>query len=55
MNEQAKEARKKYYAAWRAKNRDKVRQYNARYWARRARQEALQAQNRQQEVKADGE
>ena len=43
MNEQMKnakeagrQARNAYNRAWRAKNRDKVRQYNETYWARKA-------------------
>ena len=34
--EAARQARNAYARAWRAKNRDKVRQYNADYWARKA-------------------
>lgn len=30
------EARKEYYKNWRAKNSDKVKQYNRRYWERKA-------------------
>ena len=32
----AKEEKARYQREWRAKNRDKVRAINARYWARRA-------------------
>lgn len=28
--------RREYYRQWRAKNKDRVREYNARYWAKRA-------------------
>ena len=35
---QAREARNAYYRNWRAKNRDKVKKYNADYWARKAAQ-----------------
>lgn len=28
--------RREYYRQWRAKNKDRVREYNARYWKRRA-------------------
>lgn len=38
MNEKAKEARRAYTNAWRAANRDKVREYNNRYWERKAEQ-----------------
>ena len=34
--EAARQARNAYARAWRAKNPDKVRQYNADYWARKA-------------------
>ena len=34
--EAARQARNAYAREWRAKNRDKVRQYNADYWARKA-------------------
>lgn len=32
--------RRAYQRAWRAKNRDRVRQYNADYWRRRAARQA---------------
>lgn len=34
--DKAAEARRAYYRAWRAANKDKVRQYNERYWQRKA-------------------
>ena len=34
----AREERNSYQREWRAKNKDKVRAINARYWAKRARQ-----------------
>ena len=34
--EAGRQARNAYAREWRAKNRDKVRQYNADYWARKA-------------------
>ena len=43
MTDKGRESRRKYYAEWRAKNRDKVREYNARYWAKRAEREAQNA------------
>lgn len=43
MNASARESRKKYYAEWRAKNRNRVKEYNARYWAKRAEREAKAA------------
>ena len=34
----ADEARRAYYRAWRTANRDKIREYNERYWQRKAEQ-----------------
>lgn len=39
MSDVAKESRRAYYKAWRAKNKDRIRDYNARYWAKRAERE----------------
>lgn len=36
MESAAAEARRAYLREWRAKNKDRVRAYNARYWAKRA-------------------
>ena len=36
MSDAAKEARRAYLREWRAKNKDRIRDYNARYWAKRA-------------------
>lgn len=33
MTEAAKEARRAYQREWRRKNRDKVKEYNAKYWS----------------------
>lgn len=49
MDTMATESRKKYYAEWRAKNKDKVREYNARYWAKRAEREAKATGQEQKE------
>lgn len=38
MDEKAKKARQAYANAWRAANKDKVREYNQRYWKRKAEQ-----------------
>jgi hypothetical protein len=38
-----RQARNAYNRAWRAKNRDKVRQYNESYWARKAAQNGEEA------------
>ena len=49
MTEQAREARRAYKREWNARNRDKVREAQARYWERKA-QQAAQDQQRQQET-----
>lgn len=36
MTEQAKEARKAYKREWYRKNPDKIKEYQARYWERKA-------------------
>lgn len=41
--EKARAAQRAYAKAWRAKNPDKVREKNLRYWARRAEREAQEA------------
>ena len=38
--EQAAEERREYFRQWRAKNKDKVRENNRRYWERRAAKKA---------------
>ena len=38
--EKARAARRAYYKEWRAKNKDKVKANNMRYWTRRAEREA---------------
>lgn len=38
MNNQARAARNAYARAWRAANRDKVKQYNETYWQKKAAQ-----------------
>lgn len=43
MTEQAKEARRAYKRAWAAKNRDKVKAAQERYWTRKAEQAQEQA------------
>ena len=40
LTEPAKESRRAYYKAWRRKNRDKVHEYNRRYWERKVETEA---------------
>lgn len=51
MDASARESRKKYYAEWRAKNRNKVKEYNARYWAKRAEREAKTAEQAERQKK----
>ena len=41
--EKARAAQRAYAKAWRAKNPDKVREKNLRYWARRAERELQEA------------
>lgn len=36
LEEMAKEARRQYSREWRRKNKDRIREINARYWRRRA-------------------
>ena len=43
-NEKAKEMRREYLNNWRAKNKDKVREANKRYWQRKA-EKRLQEEN----------
>lgn len=45
--------RREYYRQWRAKNKDRVREYNARYWAKRAERMA-QEQAAREVVQNDG-
>ena len=35
IEEKAREERREYFRQWRAKNRDKVKESNRRYWERR--------------------
>ena len=45
--------RREYYRKWRANNKDRIREYNARYWAKRAERMA-QEQTAGKEVKDNG-
>ena len=38
MDEKAKEARRAYSNAWRDTNKDKIKEYNQRYWKNKAEQ-----------------
>lgn len=40
MNEEAKAARRAYKRAWQRANRDKVKQYQTKYWNRKAQEAA---------------
>lgn len=51
MTEKAKEARRAYANAWRAANKDKVREYNQRYWNRKA--EQLHQDSHQKKAQAE--
>ena len=43
LQDRSSELRREYMRNWRAKNRERVREYNARYWAKRAEREAQNA------------
>ena len=45
MTEAAKAAMRAYKKEWRAKNRDKVREQNEKYWERRAQRELEATKN----------
>lgn len=36
LSEEAKKLKKEYFRKWRANNKDKVKEYNKRYWERKA-------------------
>lgn len=38
MDEKALEAQRAYMREWRKKNKDKIKEHNARYWAKKAAQ-----------------
>lgn len=42
LEERAREERREYYRQWRAKNQDKVREINRRYWEKRAARKAAE-------------
>ncbi len=53
--EKAREAQRAYAKQWRAKNKERVRENNLRYWARRAEREAAaQETEDQKEVQGNG-
>lgn len=43
MNDKAKEARNKYMREWRAKNKDKVKEIQDRYWENKLKKEGVGA------------
>lgn len=53
MDNTAKESRAKYYREWRKKNPGKCKQYQERYWARRAERETKAAGQEQKEGDAN--
>lgn len=48
MSDEARIARNAYYRAWRAKNPDKVRAANDRYWAKIAKKAAAEIAQRKE-------
>lgn len=53
LSQEAIAIRREYLRNWRAKNRDKVREYNARYWTKRLEREAKAAGHEQKEGDAN--
>lgn len=53
MNEQAAAARRAYKREWARKNRDKIREYQDRYWTRKAEQAAAEQADDQRSEPAD--
>lgn len=52
LREKALEAQREYAKKWRAKNKDKVREINRRYWERVAqRADAIAESNKREEVR----
>lgn len=54
MTEKAIAAQRDYYRRWRKENRDKVRQYNANYWKRKAEQAARERKGNAQPDSGEG-
>jgi len=52
LDELARKTRAEYYRQWRAKNPDKVREKNRRYWERRA-QKLQASEGRADDAQAD--
>lgn len=53
MSEEARIARNAYYRAWRAKNPEKVRESNERYWAKKAAEMATEEKEGETNANAD--
>lgn len=53
MQKFARDARNDYYRNWRANNKERVREYNARYWTKRAERMAQERADGK-EAKKDG-
>ena len=49
MSEEAKAIRREYARLWRAKNKDKVKAINLRYWEKKAREAAEAKQEAEQQ------
>lgn len=52
-SEEARNARNAYYRAWRAKNPEKVRESNERYWAKKAAEMATEEKEGETNANAD--
>lgn len=51
----ANEEKKKYYKLWRARNKEKIKLYNKRYWEKRARRaEKSEMELKEKENEKDG-
>ena len=44
LSQEANEARNAYYREWRKKNKEKVKQYNEKYWKKKANEMQEQAE-----------
>jgi len=44
ISNEATKVRREYHQDWRKKNKERVREYNAKYWERKALKEKLQKQ-----------
>lgn len=48
IEELVREEQREYYRQWRAKNKDKVRENNRRYWEKRAQKKLAEMQKSEQ-------